>query len=301
MYDCLIIGGGLAGLTAAIYTARAGLSTAVIEGEQCGGQAVMADLVENYPGFVGSGYELAEKTEQQAENVGVEIIYDEIESVDFEGKVKKAVGFENSYEGKFVIVATGAKHKRAGFQGEENFTGAGVSYCAVCDGAFFADMEVAVIGGANTAVSEAIYLSNICKKVYLIYRKDKLRADNTLVERLNTKENVEVLYNTIPVKVDGNDSVEKLITDKGELSVKGVFVAVGFNPSTTIFENKLELDEYGYIKTDSNLATNVSGVFAVGDCRTKQLRQMITAASDGANAGTVVAKLAERWKNNETV
>ena len=295
MYDCLIIGGGLAGLTAAIYTARAGLSTAVIEGEQCGGQAVMADLVENYPGFVGSGYELAEKTEQQAENVGVEIIYDEIESVDFEGKVKKAVGFENSYEGKFVIVATGAKHKRAGCQGEENFTGAGVSYCAVCDGAFFADMEVAVIGGANTAVSEAIYLSNICKKVYLIYRKDKLRADNTLVERLNTKENVEVLYNTIPVKVDGNDSVEKLITDKGELSVKGVFVAVGFNPSTTIFENKLELDEYGYIKTDSNLATNVSGVFAVGDCRTKQLRQMITAASDGANAGTVVAKLAERW------
>ena len=295
MYDCLIIGGGLAGLTAAIYTARAGLSTAVIDGEQCGGQAVMADLVENYPGFVGSGYELAEKTEQQAENVGVEIIYDEIESVDFEGKVKKAVGFENSYEGKFVIVATGAKHKRAGFQGEENFTGAGVSYCAVCDGAFFADMEVAVIGGANTAVSEAIYLSNICKKVYLIYRKDKLRADNTLVERLYTKENVEVLYNTIPVKVDGNDSVEKLITDKGELSVKGVFVAVGFNPSTTIFENKLELDEYGYIKTDSNLATNVSGVFAVGDCRTKQLRQMITAASDGANAGTVVAKLAERW------
>ena len=295
MYDCLIIGGGLAGLTAAIYTARAGLSTAVIEGEQCGGQAVMADLVENYPGFVGSGYELAEKTEQQAENVGVEIIYDEIESVDFEGKVKKAVGFENSYEGKFVIVATGAKHKIAGFQGEENFTGAGVSYCAVCDGAFFADMEVAVIGGANTVVSEAIYLSNICKKVYLIYRKDKLRADNTLVERLNTKENIEVLYNTIPVKVDGNDSVEKLITDKGELSVKGVFVAVGFNPSTTIFENKLELDEYGYIKTDSNLATNVSGVFAVGDCRTKQLRQMITAASDGANAGTVVAKLAERW------
>jgi len=295
MYDCLIIGGGLAGLTAAIYTARAGLSTAVIEGEQCGGQAVMADLVENYPGFVGSGYELAEKTEQQAENVGVEIIYDEIESVDFEGKVKKAVGFENSCEGKFVIVATGAKHKRAGFQGEENFTGAGVSYCAVCDGAFFADMEVAVIGGANTAVSEAIYLSNICKKVYLIYRKDKLRADNTLVERLNTKGNIEVLYNIIPVKVDGNDNVEKLITDKGELSVKGVFVAVGFNPSTTIFENKLELDEYGYIKTDSNLATNVSGVFAVGDCRTKQLRQMITAASDGANAGTVVAKLAERW------
>ena len=215
MYDCLIIGGGLAGLTAAIYTARAGLSTAVIEGEQCGGQAVMADLVENYPGFVGSGYELAEKTEQQAENVGVEIIYDEIESVDFEGKVKKAVGFENSYEGKFVIVATGAKHKRAGFQGEENFTGAGVSYCAVCDGAFFADMEVAVIGGANTAVSEAIYLSNICKKVYLIYRKDKLRADNTLVERLNTKENVEVLYNTIPVKVDGNDSVENLLQTKG--------------------------------------------------------------------------------------
>lgn len=295
MYDCLIIGGGLAGLTAAIYTARAGLSTAVIEGEQCGGQAVMADLVENYPGFVGSGYELAEKTAQQAENVGVEIIYNEIESVDFKGKVKKSIGFENSYEGKFVIVATGAKHKRAGFQGEEDFTGAGVSYCAVCDGAFFADMEVAVIGGANTAVSEAIYLSNICKKVYLIYRKGKLRADSTLVERLNKKENIEVLYNTIPVKVDGENSVEKLITDKGELSVKGVFVAVGFSPSTSIFKDVLELDEYGYIKTDSDLATNVGGVFAVGDCRTKQLRQMITAASDGANAGTVVAKLAERW------
>ena len=295
MYDTIVIGAGPAGMTAALYSARANLKVATLEQGAPGGQMNNTSDIENYPGFVGSGYELAEKTEQQAENVGVEIIYDEIESVDFEGKVKKAVGFENSYEGKFVIVATGAKHKRAGFQGEENFTGAGVSYCAVCDGAFFADMEVAVIGGANTAVSEAIYLSNICKKVYLIYRKDKLRADNTLVERLNTKGNIEVLYNIIPVKVDGNDNVEKLITDKGELSVKGVFVAVGFNPSTTIFENKLELDEYGYIKTDSNLATNVSGVFAVGDCRTKQLRQMITAASDGANAGTVVAKLAERW------
>ena len=295
MYDCLIIGGGLAGLTAAIYTARAGLSTAVIEGEQCGGQAVMADLVENYPGFTGSGYELAEKTEQQAEKAGVEIIYDEIESVDFSDKIKKAIGTEKSYESKFVIVATGAKHKKAGFQGEEDFIGAGVSYCAVCDGAFFADMDVAVIGGANTAVSEALYLSNICRKIYLKYRKDKLRADDTLINRLNKKENIEVLYNTVPISVIGENSVEQLVTDKGELSVNGVFVAVGFKPSTSVFENVLELDENGYINTDCNLATNISGVFAVGDCRVKQLRQMITAAADGANAGTVVAKLAERW------
>lgn len=293
MYDCIILGGGIAGLTAGIYAVRAGLSAAVIEREQCGGQALMADIVENYPGFTGSGYELAEKTEAQAMAAGLEIIYDEIDSVDLSGGIKKAFGNLAVYEAKTIIVSTGASHKKAGFLGEEKYAGAGVSYCALCDGAFFKDKVVAVIGGANTAVSEALYLSNICRKVYLIYRGDKLRADYTLVKRLNERENIEVIYHTQPVEVKGNKSVDKLITDKGEIALSGVFVAVGLIPSTELFYNELELDKNGYIKVKHGLKTSIEGVYAAGDCRVKALRQMITAASDGAVAATEVISFLE--------
>lgn len=293
MYDCIILGGGIAGLTAGIYTVRAGLSVAVVERAQCGGQAVMADIVENYPGFTGSGYELTQKMEAQAIAAGVEIIYDEIESVKLTDIVKKAFGTLAVYEAKTIIVATGASHRKAGFGGEEKFAGAGVSYCAVCDGAFFKDKDVAVIGGANTAVSEALYLSNICKKVYIIYRGDKLRADYTLIKRLNERENIEVIYHTQPVEVKGNKSVEKLITDKGETALSGVFVAVGLIPSTELFNNELDIDQNGYIKVKHGLRTNIEGVYAAGDCRVKSLRQMITAASDGAVAATEVISFLE--------
>ncbi len=290
MYDCIIIGGGIAGLTAGIYAARAGLSTVIVEKEQCGGQALMADIVENYPGFEGYGFELIEKIQQKAEKSGALIEYDEIKSVDFSGKIKYVKGFEKTYRGKTIIVATGARHKRAGFIGEDTFAGMGVSYCAICDGAFFKEKDVAVIGGANTAVSEALYLANICRKVYLIYRGSKLRADFALTERIKSRDNIEVIYNSIPIRVTGDTTVEKIITDKEEINVNGVFVAVGLIPVTGLFYNILELDDRGYIKTKHELKTNCKGVFAAGDCRVKKLQQMICSASDGAIAATEAVK-----------
>jgi thioredoxin reductase (NADPH) len=290
MYDCVIVGGGLAGLTAAVYAARAGLKTLVLEKEQCGGQAVLADMVENYPGFVGSGYDLSEKVREQAEATGAELVYDEVQSLELDGAIKKITCAENVYETKTVILALGASHKHAGFKGEEDFIGMGVSYCAVCDGAFFEDGTVAVIGGGNSAVGEALYLSDICKKVYIIYRRDKLRADSTLVERVQKKDNIEVVYNAVPLEVTGGDGVEKLVTDKGEIKTDAVFVAVGLAPQTVILNNILELDESGYIITDENLCTSKSGVYAAGDCRVKNLRQMITAAADGAIAANSASK-----------
>lgn len=293
MYDCIIIGGGIAGLTAGIYAARAGLATVIIEREQLGGQAVMADVVENYPGFEGHGFELVEKIQQQAEKSGAVIEYDEIESVDLSGKIKRVSGFEKIYEGRTLIIATGARHKKAGFEGEEKFAGIGVSYCATCDGAFFKEKDVAVIGGSNTAVSEALYLSNICRKVYIIYRGSRLRADFTLTERLASRDNIEVIYNSIPLEVTGSRGVEKIITNNEEINVKGVFVAVGLMPVTDLFSNILDLDERGYIKTDSELRTGIDGVFAAGDCRVKKLRQMVCAASDGAITATEAARTIE--------
>jgi thioredoxin reductase (NADPH) len=268
----------------------------VLEKEQCGGQAILTDMIENYPGFSGSGYELIEKIESQAVAAGVEIIYDEIESTQLSGDVKRLVGFEDTYEAETVIIATGASHRRAGFVGEEEFSGAGISYCAVCDGAFFKDKSVAVIGGANTAVSEAIYLSKLCKKVYVVYRRDKLRADYALVKKLEALENVELVFNAVPLEVKGNRSVELLVTDKGELEVSGVFVAAGLVPSTELFSDEIELDENGYIKVKHGLKTNIDGVFAAGDCRVKKLRQMITAASDGATAATEAISFLEGGK-----
>ncbi len=290
MYDCIIAGGGIAGLTAGIYTARAGLNTVVIEREQTGGQILMADCVENYPGFYGSGYELAEKVEKQAVSSGVNIVYDNIEDVIVNTDIKKIICSENTYEGKALIIATGAYHKRAGFKGEEIFFGKGVSYCAVCDGAFFKDEAVAVIGGGNTAVTEALYLSNICSKVYVVYRRDKLRADFALTERLLKKENAEIVYNAVPICAEGRENVESLITTKGSINVKGIFVAVGLSPATNAFKGKIDIDENGYIKVKHGLKTSVFGVYAAGDCRVKNLRQLITAASDGAIAAESAVK-----------
>ncbi len=290
MYDCIIAGGGIAGLTAGIYAARAGLNTVVIEREQTGGQILMADCVENYPGFCGSGYELAEKVEKQAVSSGVNIVYDDIENVIVDTDIKKIICSENTYEGKTLIIATGAYHKRAGFKGEEIFFGRGVSYCAVCDGAFFKGEAVAVIGGGNTAVSEALYLSNICSKVYVIYRRDKLRADYILAERLLKKANVEIIYNAVPISAEGGESVDTLVTNKGSINVKGVFVAVGLSPATDIFKNKVNIDENGYIKVKHKLKTSVDRVYAAGDCRVKNLRQLITAAADGATAAESAVK-----------
>lgn len=291
MYDCFIIGGGIAGLTAAIYAARAGLKTAVAESLQCGGQSLFAHEIENYPGFSGSGAELAEKVREQAEAAGAEIVYDEIIHVRLSGNIKALQGEENAYNSKTVIIAVGASHKKAGFKGEEEFTGRGVSYCALCDGGFFEGRDVCVIGGANSAVSEALYLSKICRKVYIIYRRNQLRAERTATERAKKTNNIEILYNTVVKEVCGKDLAEKVITDKGELKVSGIFVSVGQRPHTEIFKDCLELNEEGYIKTKQGLETALPGVFAAGDCRVKSLRQLITAASDGALAAEGAIRL----------
>lgn len=296
MYDCIIVGGGIAGLTAGIYAARAGLKTAVIEKLQYGGQAVMADKVENYPGFEGTGGELSEVIYSQAEKSGVELLYDEIENFDIENDIKLIKTAERELESKAVILAVGAHHNRAGFKNEERLVGAGVSYCAVCDGAFFEGQTVGVIGGANSAVSEALYLSNICEKVYLFYRKDKLRADNTLVQRLSQCKNIEVIYNAEPIEVKGDDFVKSLVTTRGEYALNAVFVAVGLSPSTECFDEMLNVDKRGYIITNQNMSTNIKGVFAAGDCRAKPLRQLITAAYDGAIAANSAIEYVNRQK-----
>ena len=283
MYDVIIIGGGIAGLTAGIYAARAGLKTVIIEKEQSGGQALFADKIENYPGFAGSGSELMEKVEEQVVNAGAEIVYDEIISVSLSDKIKLVTGEESEYQSKAVILALGASHKKAGFKGEEEFAGRGVSYCAVCDGAFFKNKNAAVIGGGNTAVSEALYLADICEKVYLVYRREKLRAEEVLVKRLEQKENAEIIYNSVPVEVSGEKGVQKLVTSTVELDVSGVFVAAGIRPQTDLLKGKIKLDKDGFIPAD-DLKTDIDGVFAAGDCRQKPLRQLITAAADGAGA-----------------
>lgn len=295
MYDIIIIGGGIAGLTAGIYAARAGMKTAIIEKEQLGGQALLADKIENYPAFSGKGFELIEKAEQQAVDSGVEIIYDEIISVDFSKEVKVLKGEENEYHAKAVILALGAAHKKAGFKGEEKYLGKGVSYCAVCDGAFFKGKKTTVIGGANTAVSDALYLADICEKVYIIYRRSKLRAEETLINRLNKHKNIEVIFGSVPIEVTGDKKVQKLITNNAEYDVDAVFIAVGLTPETELVKDKLSLDVDKSI-ISHNTQTDISGIFAAGDCRKKELRQLITAAADGAIAAEKAIKYIQDTK-----
>ncbi|MBQ9604876.1 MAG: FAD-dependent oxidoreductase, partial [Firmicutes bacterium] len=238
--------------------------------------------------FYGSIRELIEKAEAQAISCGAEIIYDDITFYDLSEKTKKLKG-EEEYSAKAVILALGALHKKAGFKGEEEYAGKGVSYCAVCDGAFFKEKTAAVIGGANTAVSDALYLADICKKVYIIYRKNELRAEYSLVKRLESKKNIEVIYNSVPVEVVGGKKVEKLITSTKELIVDAVFVAVGLEPNTKALTTAIKLDKDGYIISQGT-KTNIKGVFAAGDCRQKTLRQLITAASDGAMAAEAASE-----------
>lgn len=291
MYDVAIIGAGPAGLTAAIYCARAGLKTAVLEKLFTGGQAAVNAEIENYPGLPNvSGAVLAVNMEKQAKDVGAEIISDTITDVDFSGKVKKIIASKSTIEAYSVIIATGTKRRLLGAENEEKYQGIGVSYCATCDGAFFKGRTIAVAGGGNTALEDANYLSNICEKVYLIHRRDTFKGETFLQKRLSGKNNIEILLNTVVLKIEGVDNVTGLLiknnltNEERNIAVNGLFVAVGFAPETGIFRNKVELNEAGYIKTDEGMKTNIEGVFAAGDIRDKKIRQIVTAASDGAIA-----------------
>lgn len=291
MYDIIIIGSGPAGLSAAIYAQRACLDTIVIEKNGIsGGQVLNTWEVDNYPGFPGvTGFELSRQFREHADKLGARVVQDEVVQVELSGNVKKVVCEEETYEARCVILASGAHHRTLEVPGEEELRGAGVSYCATCDGAFFRGRTVAVVGGGDAALEDAIFLARMCEKVYIVHRRDKLRGAKRLQERLQALENIEFVWNSETVAIEGNAQVEALRlrqTKTGEerrLNVDGVFIAVGIAPESELYAGQLELDEQGYIRADESGQTSVPGVFAAGDVRTKALRQILTAASDGAN------------------
>lgn len=291
MYDIIIIGSGPAGLSAAIYAQRACLDTIVIEKNGIsGGQVLNTWEVDNYPGFPGvTGFEPSRQFREHANKLGARVVQDEVVQVELSGNVKKVVCEEETYEARCVILASGAHHRTLEVPGEEELRGAGVSYCATCDGAFFRGRTVAVVGGGDAALEDAIFLARMCEKVYIVHRRDKLRGAKRLQERLQALENIEFVWNSETAAIEGNAQVEALRlrqTKTGEerrLDVDGVFIAVGIAPESELYAGQLELDEQGYIRADESGQTSVPGVFAAGDVRTKALRQILTAASDGAN------------------
>ncbi|MGN0796099.1 MAG: thioredoxin-disulfide reductase [Christensenellales bacterium] len=293
-YDVIIIGGGPAGLTAAIYTTRGGLKTAIIEKQSAGGQISLSGEVENYPAVEKtSGFELAMKMMTQAESFGAEFIYDDVLSVDYDEKtISLASGTQ--LKSKTIIVATGAKPRILGLDGEKRLTGQGVSYCATCDGAFFKGKTVAVTGGGNTAVEDALYLKNFAKKVYLIHRRDSLRAEKALQNALFNSD-IEILWNKAVNDINGENKVESVtLTDtkngeKIDLTVDGLFIAIGQVPQTSLCAN-LTLDSQGYVITKEDMSTDFKGVYVAGDLRQKPLRQVVTACSDGAIAAASAIK-----------
>lgn len=312
MYDMVIIGSGPAGLAAAIYAKRAGLESLTIEkNPMSGGQVLNTYEVDNYPGIPGiSGFELGMKFREHADKLGCKFQEAVVQSLRQEQEEDQEVFVLNTDQGEIrtrsVIAATGATHAKLGIPGEEELSGMGVSYCATCDGAFFRDKTVAVVGGGDVAAEDAIFLSRICKKVYLIHRRDALRAAAVLQQEVKAISNVEILWNTIPKEIQGEDQVETLLLENvntGEnssLPVDGVFIAVGIIPESGLFQSMVNCDEKGYVLAGEDCVTQMPGFFAAGDVRSKRLRQVITAAADGANAVASVQEYLMN-KNNFTL
>lgn len=293
MYDLIIIGAGPAGLSAAVYGIRAGLNLIVIEQTPMGGgQVINTSEVDNYLGMPGiSGFDLGEKFRRHADAMGVVFQSGRVVSV-HDGKDKKIVETADGakYEARALIIAGGAEHAKLGVPGEDSLRGQGVSYCATCDGAFFKKRDVAVVGGGDVAVEDAVYLAALCRKVYLIHRRDSLRAAKSLQKKLFSSSNVEILWDSALQTINGTDLVEGITVrqikegSSRELAVEGVFIAVGMKPNTEAFSEAVACDEGGYIIAGEDCATNIPGIFAAGDIRTKSLRQIVTAVSDGACA-----------------
>lgn len=290
MYDIIIIGGGPAGLTAAVYARRAGKSALVLEKASFGGQITYSPKIENFPSAVSiSGTELADKMMEQAISQGADIELEEALKVEKTGDIFKVVTDFSEYEAKALIIAAGAKHRLLGVENEENFVGKGISFCAVCDGAFYEGKEVMVIGGGNSALVEAALLAEICKKVTIVQNLSYLTGEKTTADALTSRENVEVIYSTVVKEFKGADELEAVVLKSEDgseqtLTPDGVFVAIGLAPENEAFKNLAELNEYGYIKSDENCLTKTEGVFVAGDCRTKAIRQIATATADGAVA-----------------
>lgn len=296
MYDVLIVGAGTAGMTAGIYVQRAGKKALVLDEKGYGGQIVNTATVENYPGFVNiSGTEFTERIHEQAVELGVDFKVEKVKNAKKKGEVFVVSTGDSQYEVKSVIIATGVKNRELGIPGEEKFKGSGVSFCATCDGNFFKGRDIAIIGGGNTALEDAEVMSGIANKVYLVHRRDEFRGDKLTVKRLSVKDNVEFVLNSKPVEITGGFAVDGLKVENTEdgspktLKVDGIFVAVGQNPDNKAFEGLVKLDSAGYVDAGEDCVTSAEGIFVAGDCRTKKVRQLTTAASDGsvAAAGAV--------------
>lgn len=291
MVDVLIVGGGPAGITAAVYAARAGLSTTILERMGVGGQAATTYEIENWPGStLITGFDFSTNLEKHAKAVGAQLVYGDVTEFELGGEVKKVHTSGETHEARAVVLAMGAERRLLGAPGEKEFTGRGVSYCATCDGNFFRKKAVAVVGGGNSAVEDAIYLANICEKVYVIHRRDQFRAEGYLQRKLDGLANVEKVFDTGVERIQGESAVTGLALKNSrtgetrELPVAGVFIAVGTRPRTELLAGVLPLDKGGYVDVDESCATPLPGVFVAGDIRKKNLRQLVTAAADGANA-----------------
>lgn len=291
MYDIIIIGAGTAGLSAAIYGVRAGKSVLLLEAKIYGGQIINTPEVENYPGIKNiSGYEFAENLYQQAIGLGAELKYEKAVNIIDNKDTKTVVTDRGEYSCRSVILATGAKNRHLGVEREEELTGAGISYCATCDGAFFRGKDVAVVGGGSTALEDARFLSDYCRTVYVIHRRDTFRGEDKLVQALQVRENVRYVMDSQVVRLNGEEKLQsvtvqnKLTKEETTLLVSGLFIAIGQEPDNGAFRELAELDEKGYIKATENCRTRTEGIFTAGDCRTKEVRQLATAAADGAVA-----------------
>lgn len=292
MYDTIIIGAGPAGMTAALYAARSNLKVALIEGGLPGGQMNNTSDIENYPGYANiSGPELSEKMFEPLENLGVEHLYGFVENIENHGDVKKVITDDEEFETRTVIVATGSKHRLLGVPGEEELNSRGVSYCAVCDGAFFRDQDLLVVGGGDSAVEEAIFLTQFAKSVTIVHRRDELRAQKVLQDRAFANEKINFIWNSVVKEIKGENRVESVVIENvktnqvTEHAFGGVFIYVGLDPVSDFTKDLQIQDESGWIVTDDHMKTSVAGVFAVGDVRQKDLRQVTTAVGDGAIAG----------------
>lgn len=298
MKDVIIIGAGPAGLTAALYAARAGLSVLVFEKNIYGGQVAITNEVENYPAIERiTGVDFSINLYNQVIKHNVEILLEEVTKVDFSNNVKKVFTDVGEYKAKTVIIANGVTRRKLGCLGEEEFIGRGVSYCATCDGAFFKNKDVAVVGGGNTALEDALFLSNICKSVKLLIRSDMVKGEKFLFDTVKNKKNIQIYYNTNVTEIGGAAEVvsfvkvfDKISKEEKKIDVSGIFIAIGLIPRNAILANFINLDENGYILSDESCTTNAPGVFVAGDTRKKSLRQIVTAASDGAIAAKNVSE-----------
>ena len=293
MYDIIVVGAGPAGLTAAIYARRANKKVLVFEAKSYGGQIVNANLVENYPGFKSiSGFDLATNMYEQAVELGAEIKFEMVKKIT---KEKEVITDSGTYSSKAIILATGAENRRLNLPEEVDYIGKGVSYCATCDGNFYKGKDVAIVGGGNTALEDALYLANICNKVYLIHRRETFRGEDKYVEQISLSDNIELILNSNVIDLNGEDHLDSIVVKDNDdntrtLEVSGLFIAVGQQPKNELFADVIELDEKGYIKAHDEVYTTCEGIYVAGDTRSKELKQLTTAVADGSLAATIAIK-----------